>query len=106
MEQKGHKELCEGQKTGKYCVGMTDKSNKIVIIDPEGYIKMGEVHTSKDVEVDMSTVEEMAALHDCHTGMIIKILGLGEGHCHKGRFRESYLGGAEPKCDVPSSKGS
>ena len=44
----------------------------------------------------MSTVEEMARLHDLHMSMIIKILRLGEGHGHKGRFGESYMGGQNP----------
>ena len=57
---------------------------------------MGSVHTSKDQQVHMSHVEEMARTHDLHMSMLAKILRLGEGHGHKARFRESYLGGEHP----------
>ena len=57
---------------------------------------MGEVHISKDREVHMHDVENMARLHDNHMSMIIKILRVGQSHGHKGRFRESYLGGQNP----------
>ena len=95
-EEKGYKKLKKGQKEGLYMVGQTDKSNKLVVCDMESYGSMGEVHTSKDRQVHMADVETMAKKHDYHMSMIIKVLKLGDSHGHRGRFRESYMGGKNP----------
>ena len=74
----------------------TEKSNKLIVVDMESYERMGEVHTGKDEQVHMAHVEEMARTHDQQLSMLVKILKLGDSHGHRGRFRESYLGGQNP----------
>ena len=44
----------------------------------------------------MHEVENMAKKHDNHMSMILKILKVGQSHGHKGKFKESYMGGQNP----------
>ena len=61
--------------------------------DLESFVSMGEAHMSKDAEVNMMDVEMKAQIHDNNMSMLLKILKVGQSHGHKGRFRESYMGG-------------
>ena len=93
---KGLKSVSDRIKEGELIVVETDKSGKMLPCDAESYIKMGEVHTSKDQEVNMDTVKEKAADHDSHVSTWIKILSIGSNNKHSHRFRESYMGGDTP----------
>ena len=92
QEDKGLKELQKRKKDGTDAFCMTGKSNKIVVGQLESYLEMGLIHTSKDQEICMGDVTEMALEHDSHMSMFIKMLRMGEAWGHRGRLGESYMG--------------
>ena len=47
IEQRGYKKLNEGKRNGLYTICETDKSNKIVVADPESYVTMGKTHIKR-----------------------------------------------------------
>ena len=70
----------------------TDKSGRPAVSDVESYLRMGDPHISKDLEIDMEEVVKRADLLDSHASMYIKMFNIGQAHNHGWRMRESFLG--------------
>ena len=70
---------------------MEDKSGRMAVMSMENYLAAGEVHTSKDKEVDMDTVEKIQKQVMGHTSAWLKILNVGEQHRHEDRHRKTFI---------------
>ena len=57
QERRGLKSLEKRKKDGEIIITMTDKSSKLCIMKREDYLRLGEDHVSKDLEVDRREVQ-------------------------------------------------
>ena len=69
----------------------TDKSGKFCVATMEAYIQMGQVHVSKDTEIDENDVKEREHLLNGHVSMLLKVTNMGENWQHEDRHRESNI---------------
>ena len=51
------------------------------------YVRVGMLHTDKDVEVDLAFLQENQRRIICYISMLCKIFKIGEAHKHKDRVR-------------------
>ena len=77
-------------------VGKTVMSWELIPCLVEAYLSMGEVHTSKDKEIGIKDMDDMAGLVSAHTSFWLKTLDVGEAHGQVDRFRKSFLGNNSP----------
>ena len=92
-EDNGLKSLLKRQEDGEISICLTDKSQKIVVVQREVFLAMGTKHTKDDQEVDIGYVEWCADVMDCHSSVWSKVTGVGTARGQKARVRESYQGG-------------
>ena len=90
-EKSGLDKLLKRIKAGEIVTMATDKSGKLAVTSRENYIKMGEAHTSKDIEVDCEKVVKVEKIINGHVSMLQKILNIGSEHNHVERVRESLI---------------
>ena len=90
-QQRGIKKLRKRTKDGELLVVSTDKSGKLAVVSVENYIKMGELHTSKDKEVNEEKAKELQRVHNGHVSMWLKITNMGENWNHCDRIRENCI---------------
>ena len=69
----------------------TDKTGQLAVATMEAYIEMGQVHVSKDKEIDQSEVDERERLLNGHVSMLLKITDMGSHWNHEDRHRESNI---------------
>ena len=97
--EEGLKSLTERVNQVDLMPAKTDKSGKIVPCSVKAYVEMGEVHTSKDKQVDMVTMDKLAKKVAAHTCSWIKMLNVGDAHDQQDRVRKSFIGGVlQPLC--------
>ena len=90
-QQRGLKKLRKRIKEGEIIVVKTDKSGKLAVVAVEDYIKMGEIHTSNDKEVDEEKSKEIQRKLNGNVSMWLKITNIGEDWNHGDRFRETCI---------------
>ena len=61
---------------GSVVICETDKSGKLAIVSMEEYIRMGQVHIEKDLEIDQEEVDRKERLLNGHTSEISVKLGV------------------------------
>ena len=88
-ERAGLKSLQERIEKEEIIIMKTDKSGKFVVTTPELYVKMGEEHTSKDVEISWEKVHEMERIVSSHTVAWNLIWMAGQDHNHQDRIIRS-----------------
>ena len=88
---RGLKKLKKRLKDGDLVIFMTDKSGKFAITDLVNYSKMGEVHTSKDIEVDAVEAKKTERRLNGHNSMWIKMAQFGSDWNHQSRMREAVI---------------
>ena len=98
QQRKGLEKLQKRIKNKEVVAVMTDKTGRIVIISMEMYLKMGEVHTSKDDEISWDAVWEKQKLLNGHVSLWIKIGKIGEDWNHTERVRETCI---NKSCSIP-----
>ena len=94
------KSLQKRMKTRDLIVLKTDKSGKLCVISSEEYLKMGEEHTKKDMEVDRKTIIDKEKQLNGHVFFWSKIWGSGESHGHKGRIIDSKVVSSEQLAEM------
>ena len=57
----------------------------------EEYIRMGQVHIEKDLEIDQDEVDRKERLLNGHTSMLLKLTNTGQVWDHESRHRESNI---------------
>ena len=72
-------------------VMLTDKSGKFAVCSMEMYLRMGEMHTKNDVEVEREVAAEIQREYNGHASMWIKMAGMGENWGHQARIREACI---------------
>ena len=90
-QRKGLKKLQKRQAEGELVIVPTDKSGRMAVMSLEAYLAAGEVHTSKDKEVDMAFAEKIQKQVMGHTSAWLKILNGGESHRHEERHRKTFI---------------
>ena len=90
-QRRGLEKLLKRIQEKEIIVLMTDKTGKLAVISREEYLRMGEVHTSKDIEIGWGEAAEIQKLTNGHTSSWIKIAGVGESWGHVERVRETCL---------------
>ena len=66
QELRGLKSLEERKEKGEIVVTMTDKSTKFCIMRQEDYLKLGEDHTKKDIEITREEVQKREKILNSH----------------------------------------
>ena len=99
-EKEGLRSLQKRMKSRELVILKTDKSGKLCVVSREEYLKMGEEHTGKDVEVERKTIVEKEKLLNGHVFFWCKIWGSGESHGHKGRIIDSKVVSSEQLADM------
>ena len=100
QERRGLKSLEKRKKDGEIIITMTDKSSKLCIMKREDYLRLGEDHVSKDLEVDRREVQRREKLLNQHSISWCKIWRTGEGHDHTDRVRAAKITRSENRADL------
>ena len=87
MEARGLKKLQKRVREGELIVVKTDKSGRFALMSIEEYQRAGEVHTSKDSEVDLEFLIKNQRKLNGHISMLLKTFLVGESHGHYERIR-------------------
>ena len=66
------------QKEGQFIIAMTDKLEKLAVVEMELYMKMAESHTCHDVEVGPEEIHRTQRVINGHVSEWIKMMGMGE----------------------------
>ena len=82
-EIRGLRSLLRRIRSGELIIIKTDKSGKFCIVSVQDYLKLGEVHTSKDRKVSREVAVETEKLLNGHSNSWCKIWSLGEDHKHE-----------------------
>ena len=90
-QRRGIRKLQKRITAGELLVCPTDKSGRLAVLPLEMYAAAGEVHTSKDKEVDMEYAAKKQRLVQGHTSAWLKILNVGEDHKHEDRHRSTFI---------------
>ena len=78
--ERGKKKLRKRIKDGSIVVGLSDKSDKLVISKPETYKEAAKEHVEKDEKVPWETLVETERLINRHSAALRKALKVGEAH--------------------------
>ena len=87
--------LMKRSKEGELVILNTDKSNKLAVTTLEIYEEMGQVHTSKDREVEEEEVRQVQRTLNGHMSMTLKFLKAGNSWNHQDRIRSTTINHSE-----------
>ena len=99
-EKEGLKSLQKRMKNQEIVICKSDKSGKLCVVSREEYIRMGQEHTSKDVEIDRKTIIEKEKQLNGHVFLWSKMWGSGEDHNHRDRIIDSKVVSSEQLADM------
>ena len=90
-EERGLKKLQKRVSDGELIVVKPDKSGHFALMSLSEYQSAGEVHTSKDSEVDLDFLIKNQRKINGHISMLLKTFLVGESHGHWERIRQRWL---------------
>ena len=99
-EKEGLKSLQKRMRNQEIVICKSDKSGKLCVVSREEYIRMGQEHTSKDVEIDRKTIIEKEKQLNGHVFFWSKMWGSGEDHNHRDRIIDSKVVSSEQLADM------
>ena len=87
-------------KDGSLIVATTDKSKKFALLTREQYIKSGEIHTQKDIEISHSQVKRIQNTVNDHTWWLSEITNCGQNIDHHKRMNINLSDNGEQVCSM------
>ena len=99
-ETQGLKNLKKRVKEGNIVILPTDKSGRFGIMSMDNYLRAGEVHTKKDIEVDMNTIVTTQTELNGNVSMMIKFFKIGHLWNHSDRVRSTMINKSLSLCPM------
>ena len=99
-EQEGLKSLEKKVKDRSLIVIKTDKSGRFAVTSEEAYLRMGQVHSSKDKVISRKELVEAEKLLNAHCVAWGKLWRSGDNHDHRGRIVNSKKTSSENTADM------
>ena len=100
IEQEGLKILEKRTRNNEIIVMKTDKSGRFVVTNEQEYVKMGQEHTNKDIEITIREVHEMEKVCNDHTRAWSYIWKSGDDHDHLSRIISSKTSRSGNEADL------
>ena len=99
-EKIGLKSLQKRIKAEEIIIMKTDKSGRFVVTNEQEYVKMGQEHTNKDIEITRREVHEMEKVCNDHTRAWSYIWKSGDDHDHLSRIISSKTSRSGNEADL------
>ena len=99
-EIRGLKKLEKRKQEGEIVVIMTDKSSKLCAMKRTDYLKLGEEHVGKDIEIGREELLRREKTLNQHALSWIKMWRTGAEHNHEDRIRQSKTTNSENRAEL------